>query len=287
MPATQKSVLITGCSLGGIGDALAQRFHSQGLLVFATSRSLQSMEHLQALGIKTFALDVTDIGAIRSVKAQIADATGGKLDILVNNAGQAYPVAATDFDMSEVRAHFEVNLFAVMTMVQEFVPLLIASGDGRILQIGSISGIMPVPFSGAYNASKAALHAYGNTIRVELAPFNIKVTTIVTGSVKSNIAKPRTLPEDSLYRPMEDLYQSRRLNTSQQNAMDTAEYAKQVVAEALAKSPRAWVWGGTKTWPCWFIDTFLPKTVFDTILSKMFGLDQFTARLKQGKEKDV
>lgn len=73
--------------------------------------------------------------------------------------------------LSDVRALFELNVFAPMIMVQEFVHLLIASGSGRIVNTGSISGIMPVPFSVAYNASKAALHAFGNTIRVELAPF--------------------------------------------------------------------------------------------------------------------
>jgi short-subunit dehydrogenase len=66
---------------------------------------------------------------------------------------------------------FEVNLFGVMRMVQEFAPLLIASGDGRIVNIGSITGVMPYPFGSTYNASKAALHSYGNTLRLELAPF--------------------------------------------------------------------------------------------------------------------
>lgn len=83
----------------------------------------------------------------------------------------AYPVAAIDMDMAEVRALFEVNFFGPICMVQEFVHLLIASGDGRIVQTGSISGIMPVPFSAAYNTSKAALHSFANTLRVELAPF--------------------------------------------------------------------------------------------------------------------
>lgn len=73
--------------------------------------------------------------------------------------------------LPDVRALFEVNIFAPMALVKEFVHLLIASGDGRIVQIGSISGIMPVPFGVAYNASKAALHAFSNTLRVELAPF--------------------------------------------------------------------------------------------------------------------
>lgn len=74
-------------------------------------------------------------------------------------------------DMSTVRALFEVNLFAPMCMVQEFIQLLISSGNGRIVNTGSLSGIMPVPFSAAYNTSKAALHSFGNTLRVELAPF--------------------------------------------------------------------------------------------------------------------
>ena len=74
-------------------------------------------------------------------------------------------------DMNTVRTVFEVNVFAPMVLVKEFVHMLIASGSGRIMHPESISGILPVPFSAAYNCSKAALHAFSNTIRVELAPF--------------------------------------------------------------------------------------------------------------------
>ncbi|KAH9834522.1 NAD-P-binding protein [Rhodofomes roseus] len=257
------------CSRGGIGDALARRFHEAGFDVFATARSLNSMEHLASVGIRTMALDVTDIQALRKVKANISEITGGKLDILVNNAGLAYPVAATDFDMSEVRPLFEASLFAVMTMVQEFVNLLIASGDACIVQTGSVSGFTPVPFSSAaYNASKAALHAYGNTIRVELAPFQLAyadAVQIITGAVKSNIAKPRSLPSNSLYRPMEKLYQERHLNTSQQNATDTDVYAHEVVSEVLKPNPRAWFWAGARTMSAWVVDTFLPRRTFVSV----------------------
>lgn len=98
----ERAVLITGCSAGGIGSALAKDFHSQGSFqlahfprlnsgytgfrVFATSRRLESMDDLSALGIETLLLDVTDVEAIRCVKNEIAIRTGGKLDILVNNA---------------------------------------------------------------------------------------------------------------------------------------------------------------------------------------------------------
>lgn len=73
--------------------------------------------------------------------------------------------------MDHVRELFEINFFGPMTMVQKFVPLIIASGDGRIVHMGSIAGLMPGPWIGAYNASKAALHAFSDTLRVELAPF--------------------------------------------------------------------------------------------------------------------
>ena len=83
----------------------------------------------------------------------------------------AYPYAAADIDMDKVRALFDVNLFAVMEMVHVFLPLLLKSNEGRVVQIGSLAGLMPVPFGAAYNASKAALHSFGDTLRVELAPF--------------------------------------------------------------------------------------------------------------------
>jgi 1-acylglycerone phosphate reductase len=285
--AQKKTVLITGCSSGGIGSALAKEFHSQGFRVFATSRRLESMEDLRANGIETLALDVTDIEAIRQTKDEIATRTGGKLDILVNNAGQAYPVAATDMDMSAVRALFEVNLFAPMCMVQEFIHLLISSKDGCIINTGSISGIMPVPFSAAYNTSKAALHSFGNTLRVELAPFDIKVVNVITGAVKSNIVKPCSIPDNSLFKTMEEVYQAKRVNRSQSNAMPADTYARIVVAEAMKKKPRAWIWAGSQATLCWFIDAFLGRSVFDWLMTKMFGFSEFSVQVHSAKDKDI
>ncbi|KAJ3729273.1 hypothetical protein C8R42DRAFT_159501 [Lentinula raphanica] len=85
----QRSVLITGCSAGGIGHAFVKEFHSRGLKVFATARRLESMSELEGLeGVNLLKLDVTDIESIRSTRNEVASLTGGKLDILVNNAGQ-------------------------------------------------------------------------------------------------------------------------------------------------------------------------------------------------------
>ena len=84
-----------------------------------------------------------------------------------------YSFSTLDMDVDGARQIFEVNVWAPVCMVREFAPLLIASGDGRILQIGSIAALMGIPFGAAYNASKAAFHSFTNTLRVELAPFKL------------------------------------------------------------------------------------------------------------------
>jgi 1-acylglycerone phosphate reductase len=83
----QKSVLITGCSAGGIGDALAQSFHRRGLRVFATARNLSKVQHLKDMGLEVVELDVTDTRSRESAVEHVMASTGGTLDILINNAG--------------------------------------------------------------------------------------------------------------------------------------------------------------------------------------------------------
>ncbi|KAJ7743648.1 NAD-P-binding protein [Mycena metata] len=292
----KRTVLITGCSSGGIGSALAKELYSQGFRVFATSRRLESMEELSALRIETLTLDVTDVDAIRNTRDEVAGRTGGKLDVLVNNANipAAYPVAATDMDMSAVRALFEINVFAPIIMVQEIIQLLISSGKGRVVNIGSMCGIMPVPFSAAYNTSKAALHSFGDTLRVELAQapglfYSIKHLEVITGGVKSNIDKPNTIPADSLYKEMEEVYQAKRVGRSQSTYeyLQSLSYARIVVVEVMWAKPRAWIWAGSNSLLCWFIDTFLPRAVFDWLLSKICGFQKFSVQIRSVKDKNM
>lgn len=103
---------------------------------------------------------------------------------------------------------------------------------------------MPYVFGSCYNASKAALHQYSNTLRVELAPFGVKVITIITGGVKSNIARmDRVLTPDSIYQPLAQEY-IRRTKHSQEVGMPTEKYARDVVSQVLARTPRRFIWAG-------------------------------------------
>ena len=211
--------------------------------------------------------------SITALKDSIEKRTSGTLDILINNAGRNYTIPALDADFDEVQDLFDINVFSVMRMCQAFSPLLIRA-KGIIVQIGSLSGMMPHVFASPYNASKAALHSYSNTLRVELAPLGVRVVLVYTGGVQSRIARiERELPRDSLYMPANEGY-IKRMTHSQQNAMDRNVYAKSVVDQLLKKTPSHWIWEGSYVWLMWSFWTFMPKTFLDGLFSKMFMLDK-------------
>jgi len=270
-----KTVLITGCSVGGIGHALAREFKSKGLRVFATARKAESISDLTALGIETLSLEVNDGEQINRLRDEIASRTDGKLDILVNNAGRNYTVPAVEVDIEEVRLTFETNVFSVIRMCQAFSPLLIEA-KGHIVQIGSVAGIIPYVFGSVYNASKSALHGYSNTLRVELEPFGVRVTTVVTGGVKSNIARThRSLASNSIYLPIQDSY-NERLVHSQTSGIPNELYARTVVSQVLYNPSKDTVWAGGKSLMVWFVSTFLGRRFFDIFMKYTFKLGRLT-----------
>ncbi|PBP23986.1 short chain dehydrogenase [Diplocarpon rosae] len=268
----RKSVLITGCSPGGIGHALAREFHARGLHVIASARNKDAITDLEALGMATLSLEVTSEESIRDARVTVEKLTGGRLDILVNNAGRNCTLPALDVPLNEARATFETNLFGPIALTQSLIPLLIAS-RGLILNIGSVAAVTPYVFGSVYNASKAALHAWSNTLRLELDPFDVRVLVIVTGGVKSRIARTeRRLAEGSLYLEIEKEFLKRVIH-SQDGAMDTDIYAKGVVDEALkGTATKKWLWRGNKSSLIWWVSQWLGGWIFDWVIPGMFGL---------------
>ncbi|KAJ5366798.1 hypothetical protein N7541_000739 [Penicillium brevicompactum] len=281
----RRSVLITGCSPGGIGNSLAREFNRNGLRVLATARDAATISDLADLGIETLSLTVDDPENVKACFADVEKRLGDKgLDYLVNNAGRNYTVPAMEVELSEVRQTFETNLFAVITMCQTFLPLLIKA-KGTIVQLGSVAGIIPYVFGSVYNASKAALHSFSDTLRVELAPFGVHVTTIVTGGVQSRIARTdRTLKPGSLYTPIEEEYLT-RVKHSQHNAMPHETYARSVVSQVLygsapwrwlwpwARGHQSWIWEGRASWVIWLLSGgWAWSGLFGRVMTKMFKL---------------
>ncbi|KAK5133011.1 hypothetical protein LTR08_008298 [Meristemomyces frigidus] len=271
IPQPAASLCETSEAVHNAAKSTAKEFKSMNLRVFATARKATSISDLEDQGIETLSLEVTKSDSIDALKNEISSRTGGKLDYLVNNAGRNYTVPALDVDLDEVRDTFETNLFAVMRMCQAFAPLLIEA-KGTVVQIGSLAGVMPYAFGSVYNASKAALHSYSDTLRLELAPFDVRVVTIVTGGVKSNIARThRTLVEGSRYQPLAKEYEERQTH-SQANAISNEDYARSVVAQVLGSPSKTHIWEGGKSWLVWFVVTFLPRRVMDITMTRMFKL---------------
>ncbi|KAK0476649.1 hypothetical protein IW261DRAFT_321558 [Armillaria novae-zelandiae] len=280
MTDSPKTVLITGCRPGGIGNSLAREFHSKGYRVFATARSKDHLVDLAELGIEIFALDVTSPSDIQDIRADISERAGGSLDILVNNAGFACTMPALDLDFTVVQQTFETNLFAVMRIVQAFASLLIQA-KGTLVNIGSIAGIMPYTFGSTYNASKAALHSYSDTLRIELSPFDVQVVVVVTGGVLSRLTlNKRDLPPNSIYLPISSDFRDRQGN-SQRTGMPNDVYARKVVNELIAPHPSKWLWKGIMASRVWFLSTFFPRGIWDFLLSKRFGLDKMAVLWKK------
>ncbi|KAK4222720.1 short chain dehydrogenase [Podospora fimiseda] len=272
---TTPSALITGCGKGGIGHALAAEFRRHGYAVFATLLAHEPTEHLKEIGVATFVADVTNNDHILKLREEISVVTKGTLDVLVNCAGIAYTIPATDTQIPEVEKMFAVNVFGPMRMVNIFHPLIITS-KGKIVNIGSVGGIVPYVYGASYNASKAALHHWGDTLRVEMKPFGVSVVNIISGEVSTNILKRdqasgRKLPEGSVYMPLAKEFEGHVGRVP--NTTPPEVYARSVVAEIMKKNPSAWFWTGASTSLVRFIDTFLPRTTWDRLFIRWFGLD--------------
>lgn len=188
----QKSILITGCSEGGIGYATAHALKERGYRVFATARQQKDVDRLRDEGFEAYRLDVTDYDSMDETLQALLEKTGGTLDALFNNAGYGQPGAVEDIPTSALRAQFETNLFGLHELTRRVIPIMRAQGHGRIIQHSSVLGIISLRFRGAYNASKYAIEGLADTLRLELMGTNIRVSTLNTGPVISRFRENAT-----------------------------------------------------------------------------------------------
>ncbi|KAI1400450.1 NAD(P)-binding protein [Hypoxylon fuscum] len=264
--------LVTGCGQGGIGEALVREYAKHNMHPIATILPSESSVHLAEADITWFYLDVTSEESIVALKKSVQDLTGGQLDILVNNAGILYTMPAVDTDVGSVQHMFDVNVFGPMRMVRHFHGMLITA-RGTIVNIGSIGGVVPYVYNSAYNASKAALHHWSNTLRVEMSPFHVKVLTIILGEVGTNILKgdrDRQLPKESYFSPLAAEFQQHVQRTPL--APDRFEYAQNIVSQSLRASPPIWFWYGPATRFIRLLDIFAPRRTWDYLLWGIFNL---------------
>ncbi|KAI0505866.1 hypothetical protein F5B22DRAFT_626196 [Xylaria bambusicola] len=274
MSRNQKFALVTGCGEGGIGEALVKEYTSRGVHAIATVLPTESHAHLTEAGITWFPLDVTVEKSVVDLKKNIMAVAGEQLDILVNNAGICYTMTAIDTDVEAVKKMFNVNVLGPMQLVHHFHDMIIKA-HGTIVNIGSIGGVVPYMYGSSYNASKAALQHWSNTLRLEMSPFNVKVITVISGEVNTNILRNdvhRELPQGSYYSPLAEDFKKHVKRTP--NGTSRFEYAANVVAQSLKSSPSAWFWYGSSTGIIRFFDTFGWRTFFDSFFYRDFNLEK-------------
>ncbi|KAI1098111.1 NAD(P)-binding protein [Jackrogersella minutella] len=291
-----KSVLITGCTPGGIGHALCLEFHKHGLHVIATARNPKVMTDLAELGMSTVSLDVTNRDSIATCHKAVEALTGGRLDILVNNAGRTHTHPALDLDIDDVRETFETNVFGVMAMVAAFSDQLIAA-KGLIINMASLSAVTPYIFGSAYCASKGAIVSYSRTLRHEVEPFGVKVMVCMTGTVKSNIASRthRTLPENSLYWRVSDVFERRLVFSQTQATVTTESYCEALVTKALRPEMFVplrdwigrpdWFWCGGMATLLWWALTLIGEWVVELFCYRLFEMHKLKRIVQQEEMK--
>ncbi|KAF7876403.1 hypothetical protein EAF04_001495 [Stromatinia cepivora] len=269
------SVLITGCSDGGSGSALASVFQQHGYLVFATAPDIKKMTKLETLdNVKLLALDVCSSKQIREAVEFVSKETGGSLNYLINCAARNRYMPILDEDIEEAKKNYEINVWGPLAVTKAFSPLLIKT-KGTFVFVTSVAGYLNTPYQGVYAAAKRSEEIIADTLRLELAPFNVKVLCVVTGAMDTNIQthfKDLKLPDVSLYTPIESTIRDRANGIDGAKRMDPSDYAKSVVADIL-KGKTGKVWHGWSAGTVKYTTTFLPTYLMDKGVVIGTGLD--------------
>ncbi|MBM0275900.1 SDR family NAD(P)-dependent oxidoreductase [Micromonospora tarensis] len=181
--ATPPAALVTGGS-SGIGRAVALRLHRAGIPVYATARRLDRVADLAAAGMRTVELDVTDDNSARAAVDRVVG-DHGSVGLLVNNAGFGLPGTIEETDIDRVRQQFETNFFGMVRMTQLVLPGMRAARAGTVVNMSSIFGGFATPGGGFYAASKHAVEAQSDALRLEVAQFRIRVVVVQPGPVRT------------------------------------------------------------------------------------------------------
>src|SRR6476646_2341716 len=180
-----KVVLVTGAS-SGIGLLMANKLHEEGFTVFGTSRNPD--KYRGKVPFRLLSLDVTSDRSIRDCIDKLLSEVG-TIDILINNAGGLLAGSVEETAIDQAYKQFETNFWGSVKMTKAVLPIMRKQRSGKIVTISSLIGLIGVPFNSYYSASKHALEGFYKSLRLELRPFNIKVSVIEPGFFKTNIDK--------------------------------------------------------------------------------------------------
>lgn len=266
----KKVIILTGAS-SGIGYDAAEFLAKQGHIVYGAARRTDKIEPLAPLGVKPLSLDVTQEESIKQA-VQTVIAAEGRIDVLINNAGYGSYGAIEDVPMDEARRQFEVNLFGVAMLTKEVLPQMRKQKEGTIINVSSMGGRLTTFFGAWYHATKYALEAFSDALRMETADFGIKVSIIEPGGIKTpwGFIAADLLEESAKGGAYEDFAQKKAEAMRKQysgNMMSNPVVISKAISKAVnAKRPRSRYLVGFGAKPLVFLHTILPTRWFDYMM---------------------
>ena len=271
---TTKTILITGAA-SGIGLALAKQFQALGHQVIVTARKPVDITKLSELGFTTWLLDVTNSQHLAEVALKVEQQFGG-LDMLINNAGYGAMGPALDATTDQWQQQFATNVVALAQVSQALLPAL-RKKQGVIANVGSVSAKFVTPFAGLYCASKAAVHALNDAMRMELAPLGVKVVLIQPGAIATGFADAASAGLSHWLATNSPWQQfaagiAARARASADNPTPVAEFAKQVTRQLLQNKPPYLIVAGNGSSSLVWLKGLLPTRWLDWVLQRRFGL---------------
>ena len=227
--------LVTGAS-SGIGEATAKRLAKAGYKVYGTSR-----RGAQA-GQRTFGMLPLDVTSDESVEAAVKEVLRlhGRIDLLVNNAGFGVaPAAAEESSLDQARAIFDTNFFGIVRMTRAVLPHMRQQGSGRIINIGSVLGFLPMPYMALYSATKHAVAGYSESLDHELRTMGIRVSVIEPAYIKTPFDANFMAPDSPLdeYREVRSAV-DKRVKEVVEGADGPEVVAETVLQAAIAARPK-------------------------------------------------
>jgi short-subunit dehydrogenase len=260
--------LVTGAS-SGIGSATAKILQNAGFRVFGTSRHAAAE---RSRGVTMLTCDVTDDASVANAVDEVL-AKAGRIDLLVNNAGIGLLGAAEESSIDQAQALFNLNVFGVLRLTQAVLPAMRRQEKGRIINVSSLQGLIPAPYSALYASTKHAIEGYSESLDHELRTFGIRVVLVEPAYTRTSYGKNITRPDQALH-----IYDAARAGMTAilKKAMETGD-APEVVAEtileaATASVPRRRYAAGKMARQVSLLRRFVPASAFDKSLRKQNGL---------------
>jgi short-subunit dehydrogenase len=260
--------LVTGAS-SGIGRVTAKALKDAGYRVFGTSRRAAS-EGVE--GVTMLACDVTDDESVAKLVNDVV-ARAGRIDLFVNNAGIGLIGGAEESSIEQAKALFDVNVFGVLRVTNAVLPLMRRQQQGRIINLSSVLGLIPAPYSALYAATKHAIEGYSESLDHELRTLGIRVVLVEPAYTRTSFEENQVRPDRAL-----DCYDAPRVGMDdiQRRAIlngDAPEIvAKTIVEAATASAPKRRYAAGKMARKVSFLRRFVPASAFDASLRKQNGL---------------